>query len=159
GATVEATANLFAGAKEVSLIDSYAEDFQGKGIPLFDRAVDFTGYLGGITYALTFIAKPLFYLLDFIYRQLVGNFVVAIMILTVLVKGALFPIANKSYRSMNKMKRLGPKMQELRTRFADDKARLNQEMMDLYKKEKVNPAAGCLPLFIQMPVFLALYQV
>ncbi len=158
GAVGEAKGSLFAGAKEVNLIDRYGEDFDGAPIPLFDRAVDFTGYLGGITYALTFIAKPLFYVLDHIYR-VVGNFGVAIMVLTVLVKAVLLPLVNKSYRAMNKMKKLGPQMQELRTRLGDDKVRLNQEMMALYKREKVNPAAGCLPLLVQMPVFLALYQV
>ena len=81
------------------------------------------------------------------------------MILTVLVKTVLFPLANKSYRAMNKMKKLGPQMQELRTRLGEDKVRLNQEMMALYKREKVNPAAGCLPMFVQIPVFIALYQV
>jgi YidC/Oxa1 family membrane protein insertase len=81
------------------------------------------------------------------------------MILTVLVKTVFFPLANKSYRAMNKMKKLGPQMQELRARLADDKVRLNQEMMALYKREKVNPAAGCLPMLVQIPVFIALYQV
>ncbi len=154
-ATAAATASLFVGAKEVNLIDSYGEDFAGIGIPLFDRAVDFSGYLG---YFLTIIAKPLFKLLDLIYRY-VGNFGVAIMVLTVLVKAVLFPLANKSYRAMNRMKKLAPQMQELRTRLGDDKVRLNQEMMALYKREKVNPAAGCLPLVVQIPVFIALYQV
>jgi YidC/Oxa1 family membrane protein insertase len=153
--TATATASLFVGAKEVNLIDDYSENFAGVGIPLFDRAVDFSGYLG---YFLTIIAKPLFKLLDLIY-QYVGNFGVAIMVLTVLVKAVLFPLANKSYRAMNRMKKLAPQMQELRTRLGDDKVRLNQEMMALYKREKVNPAAGCLPLVVQIPVFIALYQV
>jgi len=154
-ATVAATASLFAGAKEVNVIDDYAKDFRGAPIPLFDRAVDFSGYLG---YFLTVIARPLFYLLDAIYK-VVGNFGLSIMALTVLVKLVFFPLANKSYRAMNRMKKLAPLMQELRTRFGDDKARLNQEMMALYKREKVNPAAGCLPLVVQIPVFIALYQV
>jgi len=159
GGKTEAVANVFAGAKVIRILDRYSEELAANGgMKFFDHVVDFTGYIGAISDVLTLIARPLFDLLDLIYR-VTGNFGVAIMVLTVLVKGALFPVANKSYRSMNKMKRLGPQMQELRTRFADDKARLNQEMMALYKKEKVNPAAGCLPLFIQMPVFLALYQV
>jgi len=153
--TTEARASLFTGAKEVRLLDRYRDEFAGVGIPLFDRAVDFSGYLG---YFLTLIAKPLFYLLDIIYSA-IGNFGVAIMLLTVIVKAVFFPLANKSYRSMNKMKKLAPQMQELKARLGDDRARLNQEMMALYKKEKVNPAAGCLPILVQIPVFIALYQV
>jgi YidC/Oxa1 family membrane protein insertase len=156
-AAAAATASLFVGAKEVSLIDDYGTDFGGVGIPLFDRAVDFSGYFPG--YSLAIIAKPLFDLLDFIYTKLVHNFGLAIMVLTVLVKTVLFPLANKSYRAMNRMKRLAPQMQELRTRLGDDKVRLNQEMMALYKREKVNPAAGCFPMVVQIPVFIALYQV
>jgi YidC/Oxa1 family membrane protein insertase len=152
----ESQARLFAGAKEVRLLDRYRDgDFGGAEIPLFDRAVDFAGYLG---YFLTLIAKPLFYVLDYIYA-VIGNFGVAIMVLTVIVKAVFFPLANKSYRAMNKMKKLAPLMQELRQRFGEDKARLNQEMMALYKREKVNPAAGCLPIVVQIPVFIALYQV
>jgi YidC/Oxa1 family membrane protein insertase len=154
--TSEARTRLFAGAKEVRLLDAYRDGrFGDAPIPLFDRAVDFSGYLG---YFLTLIAKPLFYLLDYIYL-VVGNFGIAIMLLTVLVKLVFFPLANKSYRAMNKMKKLAPLMQELRQRFGEDKARLNQEMMGLYKREKVNPAAGCLPILVQIPVFIALYQV
>ncbi|HEY7689382.1 MAG TPA: membrane protein insertase YidC, partial [Dongiaceae bacterium] len=154
--TAEVPARLFAGAKEVRLLDDYRDGrFGDAPIPLFDRAVDFAGYLG---YFLTLIAKPLFYLLDTIYSA-VGNFGIAIMLLTVLVKIAFFWLANKSYRAMNKMKKLAPLMQELRQRFGEDKARLNQEMMALYKREKVNPAAGCLPIVVQIPVFIALYQV
>ena len=156
GGSAETQARLFAGAKEVRLLDDYRDGaFGGAPIPLFDRAVDFSGYLG---YFLTLIAKPLFYLLDIIYSA-IGNFGIAIMLLTVLVKLVFFPLANKSYRAMNKMKKLGPLMQELRQRFGEDKARLNQEMMALYKREKVNPAAGCLPIVVQIPVFIALYQV
>ncbi|GIK97248.1 MAG: membrane protein insertase YidC [Alphaproteobacteria bacterium] len=152
GASAETTGRLFAGAKEVRLLDHYGDQL---GIPLLDRSVDFAGYLG---YFLTLIAKPLFYVLDFIYR-LVGNFGVAILLLTVLVKLAFYPLANKSYRAMSKMKLLTPEMTKLRERFKEDKARLNQEMMALYKREKVNPAAGCLPILVQIPVFIALYQV
>jgi YidC/Oxa1 family membrane protein insertase len=155
GASAQAQARLFTGAKEVRLLDAYQEGHGGDPIPLLDRAVDFAGYLG---YFLTLIAKPLFYLLDIIYSA-IGNFGIAIMVLTVLVKTVFFPLANKSYRAMNRMKKLAPQMQELKARFGDDKARLNQELMALYKREKVNPAAGCLPILVQIPVFIALYQV
>jgi len=156
GAKVESTTSLFVGAKEVPLLADYRDNFRGQGIPLFDRSVDFSGYVpAGV---LTYIAKPLFYLLHYIH-SVVGNFGIAIMVLTVIVKIVFFPLANKSYRAMNKMKKLTPQMTELRERFADDKAKLNQEMMALYKREKVNPAAGCLPILVQIPVFIALYQV
>ncbi|MGH6893511.1 MAG: membrane protein insertase YidC, partial [Dongiaceae bacterium] len=105
-----------------------------------------------------FLTKPLFLILDTIFR-FVGNFGVAILCLTVLVKAVMFPLANKSYRSMSKMKILTPKMQELRAKHGDDKAKLNQEMIELYKREKVNPASGCLPIVVQIPVFYALYKV
>ena len=85
-----------------------------------------------------------------------GNFGLAILALTVVIKLAFFPLANKSYRSMNRMKVLQPKMMELKERYGDDKQRMNQAMMDLYKKEKVNPASGCVPMLVQIPVFFAL---
>lgn len=147
GATYEITNRLYAGAKDVRLLDSYGEEL---GIPLFDRAVDFGWFY--------FMTKPLFLLLTFIHG-IVGNFGVAIMILTVIVRIFLFPLANKSYKSMSRMKKLSPQMQALRERFKDDKPKLQQEMMQMYKREKVNPAAGCLPLLLQIPVFFALYKV
>ncbi len=147
GGNVTRTQHLFAGAKLVNMLDSYGERL---GLPLFDRAVDFGWFF--------FLTKPLFLILDWIYR-FVGNFGVAILFLTVLVKAAMFPLANKSYRSMSKMKVLGPKMTELREKYGNDRARINQEMMELYKREKVNPAAGCLPILVQIPVFYALYKV
>src|SRR5262249_31271794 len=155
GAKVESTTALFVGAKEVPLLADYRDNFRGQGIPLFDRAVDFSGYVP--LAALTYIAKPLFYLLHDIYL-LVGNFGIAIMVLTVIVKAVLFPLANKSYRAMNKMKKLTPQMSEQRERVKDDNANLNQKMMALYKRKEVDPAAGCLPVFVQIPVFIALYQ-
>ena len=105
-----------------------------------------------------FITKPLFQALDFFYR-LVGNFGIAILIVTVLVKLAFFPLANKSYSSMSKMKKLQPEMKRIQERYAEDRMKQQQAMMDLYKKEKVNPMAGCLPILIQIPVFFALYKV
>jgi YidC/Oxa1 family membrane protein insertase len=116
----------------------------------FDFAVD-RGWV-------PFLTKPIFWLLDWLFGA-VGNFGIAILILTVIVKALFFPLANKSYTAMSKMKRLTPQMQALRERLGDDKVKLNQEMMALYKREKVNPAAGCLPIFVQIPVFFALYKV
>jgi YidC/Oxa1 family membrane protein insertase len=147
GATAEATSRLFAGAKKVSGLDDYRDRL---GIARFDLAVDFGWFY--------FLTKPLFYALHYI-AQMVGNFGVAILILTVGVKLVFFPLANKSYASMAKMRRLQPQMVELRERFKDDKQRLNQEMAALYKKEGANPISGCLPIVIQIPVFFALYKV
>jgi YidC/Oxa1 family membrane protein insertase len=147
GQSLERKQHLFAGAKVVRELTAYRDELNA---PLFDRAVDF-----GLFW---FLTKPLFFLLDTIFR-FVGNFGIAILCLTVLVKAAMFPLANKSYRSMSKMKLLGPKMTELREKYGEDRAKLNQEMMALYKREKVNPAAGCLPIVVQIPVFYALYKV
>ena len=147
GGSASVTTRLFAGAKEVHLLATYRDTL---GIPLFERAVDF-GYL-------YFLTKPIFYLLDFLYH-LIGNFGLAILALTVCVRILMFPLANKSFRAMNKMKKLTPLMTELRERNKDDKQKLNQEMMELYRREKVNPAAGCLPVLVQIPVFFCLYKV
>ena len=105
-----------------------------------------------------FLTKPLYHLLDWLYAFF-GNFGLAILAVTVLVKLAFFPLANKSYESMAKMKKLQPQMEALRERFKDDKARQQQELMALYKTEKINPLAGCLPILLQIPVFFALYKV
>ena len=138
---------LFAGAKKVTLLDRYTDELH---IKKFNYAIDWGMF--------HFLTKPMFYLLDLLYA-FAGNFGVAILLLTVLVKLALFPIANKGYKSMNKMKVLQPKMQALKEKYADDKAKLQQATMELYKKEKVNPVSGCLPMFLQFPVFFSLYKV
>ena len=147
GADASLTTRLFAGAKEVHLLDRYES---ADNIPHFDKAVDFGWYY--------FLTKPFFYAIDWIYG-VVGNFGVAILIFTLVVKLLFFPLANKSYRSMSKMKLLGPKMTELRERLKDEPAELQKATMALYKQEKVNPASGCLPLLIQIPVFFSLYKV
>ena len=147
GQTVESTGRLFAGAKEVDLVSSYAETLH---ITLFDYTIDFGWFW--------FLTKPFFKILAWIH-SVVGNFGVAILIFTLALKLLFYPLADKSYRSMAKMKALQPEMVKLRERFADDKAKQQQELMALYKREKVNPAAGCLPIIIQIPVFFALYKV
>jgi YidC/Oxa1 family membrane protein insertase len=147
GATGSANARLFAGAKEVTVVNEY-----GKQLDLnrFDLLIDWGWFY--------FITKPLFFAIDYLYR-LVGNFGLAILIVTVLIKAAFFPLANKSYASMAKMKAVQPQMTALRERYADDKAKQQQELMELYKREKINPLAGCLPIAIQIPVFFSLYKV
>ncbi len=144
--SVSINVKLFAGAKEVKLIDAYEEEF---GISLFDRTIDW-GWL-------YFLTKPMFYTLNFFFG-LLGNFGLAILALTVVVKALFYPLANKSYVSMSKMKLLQPKMQALKEKYGDDKVKMQQETMAMYKKEKVNPAAGCLPILVQLPVFFALYK-
>ncbi len=147
GTSVETTNYLFTGAKEIKLLDRYEKSI---GIARFDLAIDFGWFY--------FLTKPIFYLLIIIHGY-VGNFGIAILLLTVFIKALFFPLANKSYRSMSKMKKLQPEIAKLRERFGDDKARVNQEMMALYKREKANPASGCLPMLIQIPVFFSLYKV
>lgn len=147
GANATVTQRLFAGAKEVNVLRAYRDN---QAIGNFDLAIDFGWYW--------FFTKPLMLLLDWLYKT-VGNFGIAIMILTICVKTLMFPLANKSYKSMNRMKQLTPQIQAMKEKFGDDKAKLNQEMMALYKREKVNPAAGCLPVFVQIPVFFSLYKV
>jgi YidC/Oxa1 family membrane protein insertase len=147
GATGSADARLFAGAKEVVVVNDYEKKLN---LNRFDLLIDWGWFY--------FITKPLFIVIDYLYR-LVGNFGIAILLVTVAIKGIFFPLANKSYASMAKMKAVQPQMAELRARFPDDKAKQQQELMALYKREKINPLAGCLPIMIQIPVFFALYKV
>ena len=143
----ESLSRAFAGAKRLTLFDDYEERFD---IKHFDLAIDFGWFY--------FLTKPFFYALSWANDYL-GNFGLAILAITVIVKLVFFPLANKSYKSMAKMRNLGPEIKKLRERVGDDRQKLNQEMMNLYKKEKVNPAAGCLPILVQIPVFFALYKV
>ena len=147
GGEVNWSGYLFAGAKKVDLLDKYEEKL---GVSQFDLAIDFGWFY--------FLTKPFFYAITY-FNGLLGNFGLAIIAFTILVRLVLFPLANKSYRSMGKMRELAPKIQQLRESAGDDRAKMNQEMMALYKKEKVNPAAGCLPILLQIPVFFALYKV
>jgi YidC/Oxa1 family membrane protein insertase len=147
GATTEVTQRLFAGAKEVATVDAYHETY---GIKNFDLLIDWGWFY--------FITKPLFKVLDFFFR-LFGNFGIAILLVTVLLKILFFPLANKSYASMAKMKAVQPEMTSIRERYADDKMKQQQALMELYRKEKINPVAGCWPVLIQIPVFFALYKV
>ena len=144
---IEVTNRLFAGAKVVTLLDQYEKDL---GIARFDLAVDFGWFY--------FLTKPLFYLIRYLTGYL-GNIGLAILSVTVIIKLVFFPLANKSYVAMSKLKRLQPEMLKLREQFPGDKVRLNQEMMALYKREGANPLAGCLPIVVQIPVFFALYKV
>jgi YidC/Oxa1 family membrane protein insertase len=147
GATVDANGRLFAGAKEVAAVDYYDKSLH---LNRFELIIDW-GYF-------YFITKPMFFAIDWFYR-LLGNFGLAILAVTVVVKILFFPLANKSYASMAKMKTVQPQLAALRERYPDDKVKQQQEMMELYKKEKINPIAGCLPILIQVPVFFALYKV
>jgi len=156
GAIGTANARLFAGAKEVSVVGinfpfAAAGGYnQALGLNHFDLLIDWGWFY--------FITKPMFLAIDFFFH-LVGNFGIAILIVTVLVKILFFPLANKSYASMAKMKAVQPELNMIRQRYADDKMKQQQAMMDLYKKEKINPVAGCLPIAIQIPVFFSLYKV
>lgn len=147
GKSIEVTDHFFAGAKVLSLLDSYEPIL---GINHFDLAVDFGWFY--------FLTKPIFYILDFL-KNLLGNFGLAILALTVIIKIIFFPLANKSYASMGRMKALQPEIEKIRERYADDRLKMNEKVMELYKKEKVNPMAGCLPMVVQIPVFFALYKV
>ncbi len=145
--TISIDSFIFVGAKEVPLIDEYMKKYN---IQNFDLSVDFGWFY--------FLTKPLFYALNFLSTYF-GNFGTGIIILTLFVRIILFPLANKSFKSMNAMKLLTPEIQRLKERYKDDKTKMNQEMFNLYKQKKINPAAGCLPILIQIPIFFALYKV
>jgi YidC/Oxa1 family membrane protein insertase len=145
GGSVASSARLFAGAKEVNLLDRYTE----AGIPRLDKAVSWGWFEA--------IAKPIFYLLDWLFK-FTGNFGVAIIGLTLIVRALMFPIANKQYESMAKMRVIGPRMKAIQEKYKDDRLKAQQEMMAIYKTEKVNPLAGCLPILLQIPIFYALYK-
>jgi YidC/Oxa1 family membrane protein insertase len=148
GATSGVESRLFAGAKEAPLIFDYRDKL---GITNFDLTIDW-GWFPWLT-------KPIFQALIYFTDEFLHNMGLSILLLTVLIKLAFFPLANKSYKAMTKMKALQPEMVKIRERFSEDKTRMNQEVMGLYKREKVNPAAGCLPILPQIPVFFALYKV
>jgi len=147
GGSVTSRTLVFAGAKEVPVIEGYQSQFD---ILNFDLMIDWGWFY--------FITKPMFWLIDYLYK-LFGNFGVAILATTVVVKLIFFPLANKSYVSMANMKKVQPKLEELKAKHGDDKMALQQGMMELYKKEKINPVAGCWPVLLQIPVFFALYKV
>jgi len=145
--SIEEKIQIIVAAKRVNVIDGYAENLS---INKFDLAIDW-----GFMY---FITKPLFFVLDYFFR-LLGNYGLAIIAVTVCIRLAFFPLANFSFKSMGKMKLLAPEMARLKEIHKDDKMKLQQAMMALYKKEKVNPMSGCLPILVQIPVFFALYKV
>ncbi|MCK5546436.1 MAG: membrane protein insertase YidC, partial [Rhodospirillaceae bacterium] len=147
GGATSSESRLFAGAKEVTLLDRYTDK---EDVTRLDLAVDFGWFY--------FMTKPIFYALNFFHSAL-GNFGLGILLLTVMIKLVFFPLANKSYRAMAKMRELQPEIKILQARYKEDKTQLNQQMMALYKKKGANPAAGCLPIVVQIPVFFALYKV
>ncbi|MBB4199704.1 membrane protein insertase YidC [Rhodoblastus sphagnicola] len=147
GETLTLSTRVFAGAKESKVLSHYQNDL---GVSKFDMLIDWGWF--------HFITRPMFWLLENLFN-LVGNFGVAILLITLIVKALFFPLANKSYASMAKMKVIQPKMKAIQERFADDKQKQQEEMMKLYRTEKVNPVSGCLPVLLQIPVFFSLYKV
>ena len=143
----QTTSHFFAGAKRVEILRNYESSI---GATDLTKAVDWGNFY--------FLTRPFFWLLENFYKM-VGNFGLAIMLTTVVVKALLFPIAYNSYKTMSKMQKLQPKMKEMQERFAADQQRLQQEMIKLYQTEKINPVTGCLPIFLQIPIFYALYKV
>lgn len=147
GRAAGSVTHLFSGAKEVSVLQDYEKNL---GLTGFDKAIDWGWF--------SFFERPIFWLLDTLFKA-VGNFGVAIILLTVIVRALMFPIAQRQFASMAAMRALQPKVKALQERHKDDKQKLQQEMLELYKREKVNPLAGCLPILVQIPIFYALYKV
>ena len=147
GHTAAIATRFFAGAKEIDVLDAYQAKL---GIPLFGKAIDWGWF--------EILEKPLIKYLSFLYH-LIGNFGLAVMALTLTVRGLMFPVAQRGFKSMAAMRIMQPKLKDIQERWKDDKVRQQQETMALYKTEKVNPVAGCLPVLIQMPIFFALYKV
>ena len=145
--TVSSNVRVIVAAKEVDVIDSYAEK---SNISKFDLAIDWGWFY--------FFTKNFFFAIDYFFK-LTGNFGIAIVLITICIRILFYPLANYSFKSMAKMKVLQPEMTRLKELHKDDKMKLQQEMMALYKKEKVNPVSGCLPIFIQIPFFFAIYKV
>jgi len=146
GSEANYTVHFFAGAKELDVLETYREEL---GVPLFDRALDF-----GVLY---FMTKPILIALDYFYVVL-GNFGLSIMLFVVLLKLVLFPLSNKSYRSMAQMRVLQPQIEQVKKQHGHDKMRMQQEVMAIWQRERVNPVSGCLPMLIQIPIFFALYK-
>jgi len=146
GASAAYTQHLFAGAKETELLQRYQKDL---GAPQLDRAIDWGNFW--------FFTRPLYWLLHN-FGLWLGNYGLAIMATTVVIKAVFFPLVNQSYKSMSKLRLLQPKMKEVQEKFAADKQRQQQEMIALYQREKINPLAGCLPMLIPIPIFFALYK-
>lgn len=147
GESISKTVKLFAGAKDIDVINAYQKDLNIKN---FDLSLDFGWF--------RFLTQPFLHFLNYLY-SLIGNMGLAIIVFATIIRLALLPIAKKSYESMAMMRKVQPKLKALQTRFKDDPRRLQIEMANLYKREKINPAAGCLPLLLQIPVFFALYKV
>jgi YidC/Oxa1 family membrane protein insertase len=146
GQSLESTSRFFAGAKRVDVIDAYADD----GVTRFDLLIDWGWFY--------FLTKPMFNALALFYAFF-GNYGIAILLVTVLIKLAFFPLANRSYETMAKMKKLQPRMVQIREVYKDDRQAQQQELMKIYREEKLNPLAGCLPILIQIPVFFSIYKV
>jgi YidC/Oxa1 family membrane protein insertase len=146
GQSGESQSHIFAGPKRVIMLDDYSKQL---GVPHFDLAVDF-GWLW-------FLSRPFFFALHFLGEQ-VGNLGIAIIILTIAIRSAVFPLTNVSYRSFAKMKKVSPQISALRAQYGDDKPKLQQELVKMYEREGVNPMAGCIPILIQIPIFFALYK-